>query len=236
MRKMILASTSTLHGEGYLEYLKPELQKLFSGVKKVLFVPYARPGGMSYDAYTHLVADFFQELDIEVEGIHARENKEEAVRTSEAIFIGGGNTFVLIKELQKQNLLTCLSEQINKGVPYLGTSAGSNICGVSIHTTNDMPIVYPQKLKALQVISFNLNVHYFEGAVAKEHNGETRETRIKEFHSYHTIPVLGLREGSWLAINGGEVVLKGELSACLFEKNKEKKAFVSGTNFSFLKA
>ena len=220
MKKLLLASTSTVYGSGYLEYLLPELQLFFIGVKTILFIPFARPSGISYKAYTKVAKDAFKKIGIDVKGIHEYENSTKAVTNAQGIFVGGGNTFVLVKELYDQNLLKILKDSINKGTPYLGTSAGSNIAGISMMTTNDMPIVYPPSYDTLGSIPFNINAHYLDPDPNSTHKGETRETRIKEFHVYNKIPVIGLREGSWLDVKENEILLKGKLKVRWFEKDK----------------
>ncbi|WP_430400107.1 dipeptidase PepE [Flavobacterium sp.] len=219
MRKLIIASTSTLHGGDYLDYLFPTLKEHFKNVKTLLFIPYARPGGISHDEYTKIAAKALQKLNITVKGIHEFENSIEAVKNAEAIFTGGGNTFLLVTELYRNNILDRIEEVINKGTPYLGTSAGSNICGLTMGTTNDMPIIYPPSFRTLGFVSFNINPHYLDPDKNSKHMGETRETRINEFHKFNPQPVLGLREGSWLAVDGDSIVLKGGLTARLFRQN-----------------
>ncbi|MDY7394012.1 dipeptidase PepE [Aureibaculum sp. 2210JD6-5] len=221
MKKLFLASTSTIYGSGYLEYLLPILSNFFKEVNALLFIPYARPSGIGYDDYTKIVSDAFKKIDINVVGIHTFDDKHKAIEKAEGIFVGGGNTFVLVHELYQQNIMEILKNAINKGKPYLGTSAGSNIAGLTMQTTNDMPIVYPPSYTTLGCIPFNVNAHYLNPDPNSKHRGETRETRIKEFHTYNDIPVIGLREGSWLQVNGDEIVLKGDLSAKWFEKDKE---------------
>jgi dipeptidase E len=126
--------------------------------------------------------------------------------------------------------MSVLAKAIENGTPYLGTSAGSNITGVSMQTTNDMPIVYPPSFETLGAIPFNLNPHYLDPDLQSKHMGETRETRIKEFHAYNSLPVLGLREGSWLDVKGTKIVLKGELTARLFQQNKLPEELEPGTD------
>lgn len=235
MKKVIIASTSTLYESGYLAYLKDELKNHFQGVKNLLFVPFARPGGISHDDYTAKVAVFFKDLGIEVKGVHEFENPIEAVENAEAIFTGGGNTFVLVSMLYKFNLLDAIEKAVNKGVPYLGTSAGSNICGLTMGTTNDMPIVYPPSFKTLGLVSFNINPHYLDPIEGSTHMGETRETRINEFHHFNPQSVLGLREGSWLEVLGDKITLKGNLSARLFQKGKQPVEIETGSDLSDLK-
>lgn len=221
MKKMIIASTSTIHGSGYLEYLLPRLETFFKDVSHVLFIPYARPGGASYEAYTAHAQKGFDMIDIKVNGIHDYEDPKEAIRNAEAIFTGGGNTFELVNQLYKMDVLHVLQEAISGGTPYLGTSAGSNICGVSMMNTNDMPIVYPPSFQTMGLIPFNINAHYLDPDPNSTHMGETRETRIKEFHVFNTTAVLGLREGSWLEVVGETITLKGKLSARLFVQGKQ---------------
>ena len=195
----------------------------------MLFIPYARPSGISYDEYTAKARAAFNTINIDVKGIHEFENPKEAILNAEAIFTGGGNTFELVNQLYKQAIFDILQEVVENGTPYLGTSAGSNICGVSMMNTNDMPIVYPPSFKTLAFIPFNINAHYLDPVEGSTHMGETRETRIHEFHVFNDTPVLGLREGSWLEVLGNSVVVKGELSARFFEKDKEPVEKQSGS-------
>jgi len=220
MKNIIIASTSTLHGGGYLDYLLPELQSFFSNVKELLFIPYARPSGISHDDYTRKVSEAFTKINITVKGIHEFENPIEALENAEGIFTGGGNTFLLVSQLYKNNVIDTLEKVVKNGTPYLGTSAGSNICGLTMSTTNDMPIVYPPSFRTLGFVSFNINPHYLDPIEGSTHMGETRETRINEFHHFNPQPVVGLREGSWLAVKGDSVKLKGTLTARIFKRNE----------------
>ncbi len=233
MKKLITASTSTIHGSGYLEYLLPTLTIFFKGVHSLLFIPYARPSGITYDVYTSIAKKAFKKINISVKGIHEFDNPREAIMNAEGIFTGGGNTFELVCQLYKNNLLDVLKEALENGIPYLGTSAGSNICGVNMKNTNDMPIVYPPSFDTLGMIPFNINAHYLDPNPNSTHMGETRETRIKEFHVYNDIPVLGLREGSWLEVTDSNIVLKGELSARWFQKDKIPIELESGHKIVF---
>lgn len=228
MKNLLIASTSTLHGGNYLDYLHPEIQLHFAGCKTILFVPYARPGGISHEEYTQKVESFFSKLNIEVKGLHEFANPIEAIEKAEGIFTGGGNTFLLVKQLHQQNLMLPLKKAIENSTPYIGTSAGSNICGLTMQTTNDMPIIYPPSFETLGVIPFNLNPHYLDADLQSKHMGETRETRIKEFHQFNPQPVIGLREGSWLDVKGEQIILKGELTARLFRQNREAIEVESG--------
>jgi dipeptidase E len=228
MKNLLIASTSTLHGDNYLEYLLPDLQLHFAQCKSILFVPYARPGGISHEDYTLKVKSFFALLNIKVNGLHEFSNPTEAIEKADGIFTGGGNTFLLVTQLHQNNQMQTLKKAIESGTPYLGTSAGSNICGLTMQTTNDMPIIYPPSFETLGVIPFNLNPHYLDADLQSKHMGETRETRIKEFHQFNAQPVIGLREGSWLDVKGNQIVLKGALSARLFRQNQDTIEVESG--------
>lgn len=235
MKKALIASTSTVFGGTFLDYLLPTLTEHFASVSNLIFIPFARPGGITHDEYTEKVKPFFKQLNIEVKGIHQFENPIEAIQNAEAIFTGGGNTFVLVDMLYKYNLLDAIQKAVESGTPYLGTSAGSNICGLTMNTTNDMPIVYPPSFRTLGLVSFNLNPHYLDPIDGSQHMGETRETRIKEFHQYNPQSVLGLREGSWLEVFGNKITLKGDLPARLFQQGKEPIEIETGTDLSNLK-
>ena len=231
MTNAIIASTSTLFGGDYLEYLLPELEKLFAKATTILFIPFARPSGISHDHYTEKVTLAFNKINKKVIGLHEFNDLSDAINNAEGIFTGGGNTFLLVKQLHDKQLMTVLSNAIKSGIPYLGCSAGSNITGISMKTTNDMPIVYPSSFETLAIIPFNLNPHYLDPDINSTHKGETRETRIKEFHSFNEAPVIGLREGSWLQVIGHKITLKGNLKARFFEQNRRPVELESGYEF-----
>ena len=221
MIKLIIASTSTIHGSGFLEYLLPQLEKHFKSVTNLLFIPYARPGGINHSAYTDIVSDALSSLPFTVQGIHEFDDPIKAIKDAEAIYVGGGNTFVLMDQLISSGLIEVIKNKVKAGTPYLGTSAGSNIVGPNVKTTNDMPIVHPETLDALDLVPFNINPHYLDPDPDSKHKGETRETRIKEFHAYNDTNVIGLREGSWIEVNGSAHVLKGPITARIFKKNTD---------------
>jgi dipeptidase E len=235
MKNIIIASTSTIHGSGYLEYILDELKIHFHDTNEILFIPYARPGGISHDAYTENAKLAFGKINKNVKGIHEYDNPKNAVKEAKGIFVGGGNNFVLVNQLYKNNLISVLQNVVTKGTPYLGTSAGSNICGLTLNTTNDMPIVYPPSFKTLGLVPFNINPHYLDPDPNSTHMGETRETRIKEFHKFNTQAVVGIREGSFLHVIGESIVLKGNLSARIFEYDKSPYEIEKGSDLSHLK-
>lgn len=233
MKQLLLASTSSLFGESYLAYLEKEIQSFFKYIDEIVFIPYARPSGISYDDYTQKLTDFFSKLDIKVSGLHTFSNPVEAVMNAKAFFTGGGNTFLLLKTLQDLHVLPALKKVVDSGVFYMGTSAGTNIAGLTIGTTNDMPIVHPASLNAMQLVPFNINPHYLDPHPEIKHNGETRETRILEFLTQNNIPVVGLREGSWLRVSGDTVLLQGVHTARIFEKGRLPYELAAGEMISF---
>lgn len=234
MKKLLIASTSTVHGKGYLEYILPELSNFFKGVSELLFIPYARPGGISHDEYTAKAQEGFEKINIKLKGIHEFNNSIGAVNNAKGIFTGGGNTFLLVKQLYDHKLISTIKNVVENGIPYFGTSAGSNITGLTVQNTNDMPIIYPPSFNTFGFINFNLNPHYLDPDPSSTHMGETRETRINEFHTINSVPVLGLREGSWLDVTGNKVILKGTLNARLFQQHKTPLELPPETDFSFL--
>lgn len=226
---ILLASTSTLYGGNYLEYLTGEIKDLYKGIDEILFIPFARPSGISHEDYTAKAAEFFVKLNIKIRGLHEFELMPEAINEAKAYFTGGGNTFLLVKTLHEENLMHFLKDNVESGKPYLGTSAGSNIGGVNMRTTNDMPIVYPPSFDCMGLVPFNLNPHYLDPDPTLKHNGETRETRIKEFLTQNETKVLGLREGNWIRRIGDKITVEGENSTRIFEKDKEPYEVEPGT-------
>ncbi|WP_313377086.1 dipeptidase PepE [Chishuiella sp.] len=225
--RLLVISTSTIYGSGYLEYIREEILD-FLQTDELLFVPFARPSGISHDDYTNNVVNALNPFGINVTGLHSYENPKEAIKNAKAIFIGGGNTFLLLKTLYELDLVQSLRDVVANGTPYMGSSAGSNMTGLTIGTTNDMPIVYPPSFDALQFLPFNINPHYLDPDVNSKHKGETRETRINEFHQFNKQTVVGLREGSWLRVENGKIELKGELTARIFNKNQKPIEIESG--------
>ena len=234
MKNLIIASTSTLHGGNYLEYLLPVLEYHFSKISTLLFIPYAQPGGISYDDYTNTVKKAFATISINVKGIHEYKNPNEALENAEGIFTGGGNTFLLVTKLYENNVIQTLKKVVENGTPYLGSSAGSNITGLTMQTTNYMPIIYPPSFDTLGFLPFNLNPHYLDPDMQSKHMGETRETRIKEFHTLNSSPVLGLREGSWLEVSDKKIILKGNITARWFRQSKKPIELEPETDLALL--
>jgi dipeptidase E len=226
---VLLASTSTLFGGEYLEYLKEELIDLYKGIDEIIFIPFARPGGISHDDYTSKARSFFETINIKVKGLHEFGDKIEALNSAKGYFTGGGNTFLLVKTLHEENLMSVLKQNIENGKAYLGCSAGSNIGGQNMKTTNDMPIVYPPSFECMGLVPFNLNPHYLDPNPDLKHNGETRETRIKEFLTQNDTKVVGLREGNWIRRIGDKITVEGNELTRIFEKEKEPYEIEAGT-------
>lgn len=233
MKNILLASTSTLFGEEYLAYLLPELKSFFEGISEIVFIPFARPGGISHDEYTEKVSAVFHSLDIEVAGLHTFTDPVKAIRQAEGLFTGGGNTFLLVQQLHQLNLMEDLKMAVESGTRYLGTSAGSNIGGLNMKNTNDMPIVYPSDFTTMGLVPFNINAHYLDPDPNSTHNGETRETRIKEFHVFNETPVVGLREGSWVRVQGEEVTTAGNKPSRIFRQGMDPYELESGSVLRF---
>lgn len=233
-RRVLLLSTSTVHGSGFLEYCLPVIADHFAGRERILFVPYASPGGLPHDEYTVLVSRALGPLGLGIEGIHASSDPVRAVREAEGIFIGGGNTFLLLRELYALGLLDPIRDRVAAGMPYMGSSAGSNVAGATIGTTNDMPIVHPPAFEALALVPFNINPHYLDPDPDSKHMGETRETRIREFHVQNPQPVVGLREGAWLLREGDRLTLEGKRGGRLFRANREAEELAPESDLSGL--
>ncbi|KAJ6665283.1 hypothetical protein lerEdw1_004332 [Lerista edwardsae] len=233
-RRLLLVSNSTLHGGGYLEHCQKQIQNfLGQNLRRVLFVPYALH---DRDAYAKTAREKFESLGYGLDSIHETPDPVEAVRKAEAIFIGGGNTFRLLKTLYDNGLIQPIRKRVlEDGIPYIGSSAGTNVATISINTTNDMPIVYPPSLLALGLVPFNINPHYLDPDVNSTHMGETREKRILQYHEEpDTPPVLGLREGSLLLVEGQKATLQGKTGARLFVRGNAPTEHEPGMDFSFL--
>lgn len=233
-KRLLLFSNSTNFGEPYLSYTKPYIcDFLGKEVGEVLFVPYA---GMafSYDEYAEDVSAVFKELGYGLRSIHKAHDFEKAVDEAQAIIVGGGNTFHLFYMIQKNNLTEIIRKKVNSGTPFIGWSAGSNLACPSLKTTNDMPIIEPMSFDGLSLIPFQINPHYTEARLPN-HNGESREDRIREFLAANPhIAVVGLKEGSLLRIEGKTMRLLGANNMKLFRKDKETEEFPPHSQLDFL--
>jgi dipeptidase E len=225
MRRLLLLSNSTNHGQGYLDHAMPEILQLFTGVRRIVFVPFALQDRAGYAAKAR--ARFAAE-GIAVDELAADDGGRRALESAEGVFVGGGNTFRLLRTLQEAALLAPLQRRARSGMPYLGASAGINVTCPTIRTTNDMPIVEPAGFAALSLVPFQINPHYVDADAASRHMGETREDRIREFLEENDVPVIGLREGAWLRVNGGAGELGGRTGARLFRRGAPPEELAPG--------
>ena len=223
--RLLLISNSTLHGSGYLDHAAAEISDFLGHLKRLLFVPFAL---QDRDAYAAQARARFAQMGYELNSIHLSNDPVRAIAEHDAIFIGGGNTFRLLKTLYEQNLLDQIRERVRAGMPYIGSSAGSNVAAPTIKTTNDMPIVQPPSFAALNLVSFQINPHYLDADPNSTHKGETREERIIQFLEENATPVVGLREGAMLRIENGHTLLKGSTGARIFRRGSEPIEILPG--------
>lgn len=216
--RLVLLSNSTNFGGGYLDHAADAVAALFRGARRVAFVPFALADQVGY---ANRARDRFRKWGIEVLRVEEGEAGRATVEAADGIFIGGGNTFRLLDRLQRSRLIDPIRARVLGGMPYLGASAGTVVAAPTIQTTNDMPIVRPASFDALGFVPFQINCHYLDPDAASRHMGETRETRLREYHEENSTPVVGLREGSWLEVEGSDVVLRGDRPARLLQRGAE---------------
>ena len=229
---VLLLSSSALHGYRPFEFALDALRDLFGAARTIHFVPYALA---DHDGYTAGAADRLAPLGVSVVGVHAGGEPRAAVEDAEVLFIGGGNSFRLLDALQRRQLLEPIRRRVRAGeLRYLGSSAGSNMACPTLRTTNDMPIVQPASFDALGLIPFQINPHYVDPDPSTTHMGETREQRIREFLEQNDVPVLGMREGSWLRRRGGQLALGGVRNVRLFRRGEEPAEYEPGADLSWL--
>jgi dipeptidase E len=235
--RLLLASSSRTHGTGYLDHCAAEIADLLGRVGRVLFVPFALH---DHAAYADVARTRFAAMGYGVDSLHEAGSDPaaaaRAVERAEAMFIGGGNTFRLLKALYDRDLLPPIRARVAAGMPYLGASAGSNVACATIGTTNDMPIVEPPSFAALALVPFNLNPHYLDPEPGSTHQGETREQRIRQYLEENDRRVVGLREGGMLRVEGDRMTLKGTAGARLFARGREPEEFAPGVRLDFLLA
>ncbi len=224
-KRVLLISNSTLYGSGYLDHAETEIRSFLGNLRRVLFVPYAL---FDRDKYAATAQQRFQTMGYELSSVHTAADPVAAVDETDAVFIGGGNTFRLLKALYDFKLLDPIRNRVANGMPYIGSSAGSNVAAPTIKTTNDMPIVQPPSFDALNLVSFQINPHYLDPDSNSKHMGETREERIIQFLEENDTPVVGLREGAMLRLENGETTLRGSSGARIFRKGMEPIEILPG--------
>ena len=232
--KLLLISNSTMPGEPYLDYPKIEIQKILGDKSKTaVFIPYAAVT-FSFDEYCEKVEERFAEIGHHIVGIHTFENPVKAIENAEAIVVGGGNTWQLVRMLHDQKLMNPIREKVFNGTPYIGWSAGSNVACPTLRTTNDMPIIDPKGFECIGLVPFQINPHYLDANPAG-HGGETREQRIEEFLEINPgIYVAGLREGTMFKLDDDYLELIGDRDCRIFKKGKKPVELSDCDEFNFL--
>lgn len=215
--KVLLVSNSTVYGRSYLDHVEEEITSFLTGAGRVLFFPFAL---YDRDGYAARAKSRFTAMGYSMESVHQTDNPQKAIEQTEAIFIGGGNTFRLLKALQDLDLIEAIRRRVKAGAPYIGSSAGSNVAAPTIKTTKDMPIVQPRSFDALGLVQFQISPHYLDPDPTSGHMGETQEERILQFLEENDTTVVGLREGAWLLIEGDSVTLKGSTGARVFRRGR----------------
>ena len=209
--RLLLISSSNVHGYGYLDHPEPAIRAFLGAGRRVAFVPFAL---RDHAAYTAKIRERLARMDLEVVST-------DHLDAADATFVGGGNTFRLLKTLYERDLLSPIRDRVRAGLPYLGSSAGTVIAAPTMMTTNDMPVVEPPSFNALALVPFQINPHYLDPDPQSTHKGETREERIREFLEENETPVVGLREGSTLRVENDTTTLLGEKTARIFRRGEE---------------
>ncbi|MGW1226864.1 dipeptidase PepE [Streptomyces sp. NPDC001478] len=228
---LLLLSNSTQYGRGYLEHALETVTAFLPSGGRLAFVPYALA---DHDRYTARVRAALEPAGISVRGVHASPDPVDALAACDAVFIGGGNSFRLLSALYRTGLREAVADAVRAGLPYMGASAGTNMAAPTLRTTNDMPIVCPPSFETLGLVPFQINPHYLDPDPASTHKGETREERLTEFLEENDVPVLGLREGGWLRVEGDRARVLGARPARLFARGAEPRELPSGTDVSHL--
>ena len=218
LRRLLLISNSTLHGSGYLDHAENTIRAFLGKVPRIRFIPYALA---DRDRYAAQARERFGKMGVALDSVHEASDPRQALLGAPALFVGGGNTFRLLKNLQDLGLVEPIRRRVAEGMPYIGSSAGSIVSCPTIRTTNDMPIVEPSSLQALGLIAFQINAHYLDADPRSTHMGETREVRLLQFHEENTLPVVGLREGTMLRVEDREVRLQGVKAARIFRRGRD---------------
>jgi dipeptidase E len=229
--RVLLISNSTVYGRGYLDHVEYEIKSFLGSARRVLFFPFALH---DQDAYATTARTRFAAMGYSIESAHETAVQQKAIEETDAIFVGGGNTFRLLKALEDLDLIEAIRHKVSSGAPYIGSSAGSNVAGPTIKTTKDMPIVQPRSFTSLGLVPFQISPHYLDPDPNSTHMGETQEERILQFLEENNTPVLGIREGAWLLCNDGNVTLKGQTGARIFSRGHAPVEVTPGTEISKL--
>ena len=231
LSRILLISNSTVYGRGYLDHVEEQIKGFLGDAGEVLFFPFAI---YDRDGYAAKAKERFVAMGYRLESVHSVQDPKKAIEETNAIFIGGGNTFRLLRSLQDLGLLESIRGKIKSGAPYIGSSAGSNVAGPTIKTTKDMPIVQPRSFDSLGLVPFQISPHFRDPDPNSKHMGETQEERILQFLEENETPVVGMREGAWLLIETGSVILKGENGARIFRRGETPVEVTTGAEISRL--
>ena len=231
MSRLLLISNSTVHGRGYLDHVEAEIKDFVGGRTRTVFIPYALHDRQAYCAQAD---SRLRTFGLEFTSVHDVSNASREIEHSQIIFIGGGNTFRLLYEIQKNQLIEPIRHAVGSGALFIGSSAGSIVACPSLKTTKDMPVVQPMSFEALGLVPFQISPHYLDPDATSTHMGETQEQRILQFLEENEEAVIGLREGSFLRIEDEAVMLKGPHSARIFRRGTPPVEVSSGTNLNDL--
>jgi len=225
--RVLLISNSTVYSRGYLDHVEQQIKSFLGHATKILFFPFALH---DRDTYATKAKARFAAMGYSFEAVHVVPDTREAIEQTDAIFVGGGNTFRLLKALQDLDLLDPIRRKVKDGAPYIGSSAGSNVASPTIKTTKDMPIVQPRSFDSLGLVPFQISPHFQDSDPNSKHMGETQEERILQFLEENQTPVVGIREGAWLVCENSAVTLKGDAGARIFRRGEAPVEAKPGDN------
>src|SRR5215510_11912141 len=228
-KNLLLISSSNVYGHGYLDHAEPEIRDFLGSVRQVAFIPFAL---RDCEAYSARARARLHRMGFVMESGHSGPSPKRLIEKAEAIFIGGGNTFRLLKALYDYDLLETIRGRVEEGVPYIGSSAGSIVACPTLKTTKDMPVVQPPSFDALHLVNFQISPHYLDPDPNSTHMGETQEERIIQYLEENDRPVVGLREGTMLRVHQGSIVLRGDSSARIFRRGHRPAEVPPGTDLS----
>ena len=229
---LLLLSSTSVHGYGPFDHVRDAIAEFVGDTAAVHFVPYAIA---NHDRYVSRIQELLTTLSAPIVGLHTESDPRAAIEEAEVLFIGGGNSFRLLKALWEHDLIETIRRRVQAGqLRFIGSSAGTNMACPTLRTTNDMPIVQPPTFEATGLIPFQINPHYVDAVPDSQHMGETREQRLWEFLEENDVPVLGLREGSWLRRHDDLLTLHGVAGARLFRRGHESEPFEPGADLSWL--
>lgn len=228
-KNLLLISSSNVYGQGYLDHVENDLRRILGDIRRPVFVPFALH---DCNAYAARAGERFQRMGFLLESVHAASDPRRQIEEAEAIFIGGGNTFRLLKRLYDFDLIDTIQQRVKQGIPFIGSSAGSIVACPTLGTTKDMPVVQPPSFDALGLVGFQISPHYLDPDPTSTHMGETQEERIMQYLEENDRPVIGLREGTHLRVQRGAIWLQGTRSARIFRRGSPPVEVSPGTDLT----